>query len=96
MVSALTVMLVNPGPPPRPDSRPVPEMLQDSATGLAFTATGGAGQASGQEWTADQMGGGTYILIYVPDGRCLAAPASLTATRTRFAWACLATFVSAS
>ncbi len=85
VVSALTVMLVNPGPPPRPDSRPVPEMLQDSAAGLAFTATGGAGQASGQEWTADQMGGGTYILIYVPDGRCLAAPASLTATTATLA-----------
>jgi hypothetical protein len=77
VVSVLTVALVNPGPPPRPDSHPVPEMLQESATGLAFTATGGAGQASGQEWTADQMGGGTYIFIYVPDGRCLTAPASV-------------------
>lgn len=91
VVSALTVALVNPGPPPRPDSRPVPEMLQESATGLAFTATGGgqassgAGQASGQEWTADQMAGGTYIFIYVPDGRCLTAPASLTATTATLA-----------
>jgi len=85
VVSALTVTLANPGPPPQPDSRPVPEMLRDSATGLAFTATGGAGQASGQEWTADQMGGGTYILIYVPDGRCLTAPASLTATTATLA-----------
>ena len=85
VVSVLTVALVNPGPLPRPDSRPVPEMLQESATGLAFTATGGAGQASGQEWTADQMGGGTYIFIYVPDGRCLTAPASLSATTATLA-----------
>jgi hypothetical protein len=25
------------------------------------------------EWTADQMAGGTYIFIYLPTGRCLAA-----------------------
>ena len=85
VVSVLTVALVNPGPPPRPDSHPVPEMLQESATGLAFTATGGAGQAAGQEWTADQMGGGTYIFIYVPDGRCLTAPPSLSATTATLA-----------
>jgi hypothetical protein len=85
VVSALTVALVNPGPRPRPDSHPVPEMLQESATGLAFTATGGAGQASGQDWTADQMSGGTYIFIYVPDGRCLTAPASLSATTVTLA-----------
>jgi hypothetical protein len=72
----LTVALVNPGPPPQRNSRPGSEMLQESATGLAFAATGGAGQASSQDWTADQMGGGTYIFIYVPDGRCLTAMAS--------------------
>jgi hypothetical protein len=80
----LTVALVNPGPPPRQDSRSVPGMLQESATGLAFTAADGAGQASSADWTADQMGGGTYIFIYVPDGRCL------TATRSPGAAASLA------
>ena len=75
VISAVTVGLVNPGPPPRRDSRPVSALLNMSATGLAFTASGRAGQASpAEEWTADQMGGGTYILIYVPDGRCLAEP----------------------
>jgi hypothetical protein len=81
----LTVTLVNPGPPPRRDSRPAPEKLQESATGLMFTAAGGAGQASSQEWTADQMGGGTYIFIYVPDGRCLTAPTSPGATAAMLA-----------
>ena len=77
VISAVTVGLVNPGPPPRRDSRPVSELLYLSATGLAFTASGGTAQASPmQEWTADQMGDRTYILIYVPDGRCLTAPAS--------------------
>src|SRR6266571_1367542 len=32
--------------------------------------------SSAEEWTANQMGGGTYILIYVPDRRCLTAPTS--------------------
>jgi hypothetical protein len=73
----LTIALINPGPPPQQDSRPVSEMLYLSATGLAFTAAGGVGQAApSEEWTANQMGGGTYIFIHVPDGRCLTAPAS--------------------
>ncbi len=71
VISPLTVGLVNPGPPPQPD----PELLHLSATGLAFTASGGWASPA-QEWTADQMGDGTYILIYVPDSRCLAAAAS--------------------
>jgi len=77
VISGRTVKLVNPGPPPRQDSRPAKEKLYLSATGLAFTASGAAGQASSaEEWTANQMGGGTYILIYVPDRRCLTAPTS--------------------
>jgi hypothetical protein len=77
VINGQTVKLVNPGPPPRQDSRPVPAKLYLSATGLAFTVSGGAGQASpAEEWTANQMGGGTYILIYVPDRRCLTAPIS--------------------
>ena len=77
VISAVTVGLVNPGPPPRRDSRPVSELLYLSATGLAFTASGGTAQASpAQEWTADRMGGGTYILIHVADGQCLAGPAT--------------------
>ncbi len=77
VISAVTVGLVNPGPPPRRDSRPVTELLYLSATGLAFTASGGTAQASpAQEWTADRMGGGTYILIHVADGQCLAGPAT--------------------
>lgn len=77
VISALTIGLVNPGQPPGQSSRPVAELLYLSATGLAFTAAGGPGQVSpAEEWTADQMGDGTYILIYAPDGRCLAAQAS--------------------
>jgi hypothetical protein len=46
---------------------PAAETLLTSRSGLSF-------QASGQvtaDWTADQMAGGTYIFIYLPNGRCL-------------------------
>ena len=77
VINGQTVSLVNPGPPPRRDSRPVPENLYLSATGLAFTASAGDRQASpAQEWTANLMGDGTYILIYVPNRQCLTAPIS--------------------
>ncbi len=74
VINALTIKLVNPGPLARADSRPVPQKLYRSATGLAFTASGPASPAD--EWTADQMGGGAYILIYVPNRLCLTAPDS--------------------
>ena len=74
VINVLTIKLVNPGPPTRADSRPFPEKLYLSATGLAFTASGPASPAD--EWTADQMSGGAYILIYVPNRLCLTAPDS--------------------
>jgi hypothetical protein len=43
------------------------EILLTSRSGLSF-------QPSGQvtaDWTADQMAGGTYIFIYLPNGLCL-------------------------
>jgi hypothetical protein len=46
---------------------PATETLLTSRSGLTF-------QASGQitaNWTADQMAGGTYIFIYLPNGLCL-------------------------
>jgi hypothetical protein len=60
------VGLVNPGPAP---SGADPQMLLLLATrdGLSFTS---AGQV-GANWTADQMSGGTYIFIYLPNGLCL-------------------------
>jgi hypothetical protein len=46
---------------------PATETLLASRSGLSL-------QASGQitaDWTADQMAGGTYIFIYLPNGLCL-------------------------
>jgi hypothetical protein len=58
------VGLVNPGPG---TSGTEPQMLLANRGGLGFTS---AGQA-GANWTADQMSGGTYIFIYLPNGLCL-------------------------
>ena len=77
VLSTVAIGLVNPGPPPRRDSRPVPGQLYLSATGLAFAPPGRPSQASAAgQWTAARMSDGTYILIYAPDGRCLTAPSS--------------------
>ncbi len=64
------VGLVNPGPPAQAGASPAPEKFLASRSDLGFTA---AGQA-GADWTADQMAGGTYIFIYLPNGLCLASP----------------------
>jgi Ricin-type beta-trefoil lectin domain-like len=52
-------------------------LLAGSPGGLAFTSsTGGQTVQPSQQWQADEMGGGAYILLYTLDGRCLAAPAN--------------------
>ncbi len=50
-------------------SGPAAETLVAARPGLRFSA---AAQAV-TDWTADQMAGGTYIFIYIPDGLCLGA-----------------------
>ncbi len=62
------VGLVNPGPPQSAGTSPAPEAFLATRSDLNFTA----GQA-GADWTADQMAGGTYIFIYLPNGLCLAS-----------------------
>jgi hypothetical protein len=53
-------------------TNPDPETLLASRSDLVFMAD----VPSGARWTSDQMAGGTYIFIYLPDGLCLAARAS--------------------
>jgi Ricin-type beta-trefoil lectin domain-like len=50
-----------------------PEALLASHADLVFTAHG----PGGVQWTADQMAGGTYIFIYLPDGLCMTATQAL-------------------
>jgi hypothetical protein len=69
------------------DSSDLPtRVLATQAIGLAYSPSGsdvdaleaapgglgfGGSQSAGASWTADQMAGGTYIFIYLQNGRCL-------------------------
>jgi hypothetical protein len=58
---------------------PATETLLTSPSGLSF-------QTSGQvtaDWTADQMAGGTYIFIYLPNGLCLGPSRASTVSLQR-------------
>ncbi len=61
------VSLVDPGP--RAGANPAPGTLRMSRSALVFVVNG----PSVAQWTSDQMAGGTYILIYLPNGLCLAS-----------------------
>jgi hypothetical protein len=43
------------------------DALEATPGGLGF----GGSQSTGANWTSDQMAGGTYIFIYLQNGRCL-------------------------
>jgi hypothetical protein len=73
------VALVNPGPTPPAGASASPETFLASRSDLSFTAAGRAGA----DWTADQMAGGTYIFIYLPDELCLTAARSSAVTLAR-------------
>jgi len=68
VLSTQAIGLVNPGPPAQAGARPAPRVFLTSRPDLGFV-TG----PSGADWTADQMAGGTYIFIYLPNGQCLAS-----------------------
>jgi hypothetical protein len=80
VLSQQAVGLVSPGPPARAGASPAPEAFLVARSDLSFTAA--AGQA-GADWTADQMAGGTYIFIYLPNGQCLASARKSAVTLTR-------------
>ena len=63
------VGLVNPGRPPQAGASAAPQAFLASRSDLSFVPAG----PPAADWTADQMAGGTYIFIYLPNGRCLAS-----------------------
>src|SRR5260370_13955121 len=69
VVSTQAVSIVNTGP--QGGASPAPETLL-AQSDLVFTVNGPAGS----QWTSDQMAGGTYIFIYLPNEQCLASPAT--------------------
>jgi hypothetical protein len=71
--------LADSAPAPSAGASPATQTLLMSRSGLSF-------QPSGQvtvDWTADQMAGGTYIFIYLPDGLCLGASRATTVSLQR-------------
>jgi hypothetical protein len=68
------VGLANPGTPQAGTAT----LLSESQTGLTFIPSTGSGEnvQPSQQWQADQMGGGAYILVFTPDGLCLTATAT--------------------
>src|SRR5260370_19264368 len=66
------VSIVNTGPVSQAGGSPAPGTLLASQSDLVFTVNGPAGA----QWTSDQMAGGTYNFIYIPDGPCLTSRAS--------------------
>jgi hypothetical protein len=49
-------------------------LLYEGASGLTFTpSSGGQAVQPSQQWQADQMGGGGYVLLFTPAGMCLTA-----------------------
>jgi hypothetical protein len=53
-------------------------LLYAGAGGLIFTPGSGGGETvpSSQQWQADEMGGGGFVLLFTPTGRCLTAAGS--------------------
>jgi hypothetical protein len=71
VVGMQAVGIANTGPAPQAGAGPAPETLLASHSALVFTVNG----PGGAQWTSDQMAGGTYIFIYLPNGLCLASRA---------------------
>ena len=62
---------------PGPAAGLAQRLLAPAATGLSFAAGGGDGTVlASQQWQADQMTDGSYVLVYVPNGKCLDAAAA--------------------
>jgi ABC-type dipeptide/oligopeptide/nickel transport system permease subunit len=79
ITSQLSVGLANLGRTGQPGSSgSSATLLYAGAGGLIFTPSSGGGETvpSSQQWQADGMGGGTYILLFSPTGRCLTAVGS--------------------
>jgi hypothetical protein len=49
-------------------------LLAPQGGGLEFLSSGAnSGVQANEQWQADQMTDGSYVLVYVPDGKCLSA-----------------------
>ena len=78
ITSSQAIGLANLGPPPAGSGPAGAEtLLSQSKAKLMFTpGSGGDTVQPSQQWQADQMGGGAYVLVFTPDGQCLTAAAT--------------------
>ncbi len=85
--SSQAVGLANLGPPPAGDGPAGAEsLLSGSQAGLTFTpGSGGNTIRPSQQWQADQMSDGAFILVFTPDGQCLTAAATRHGPAARLA-----------
>ena len=61
-------------------------LLFGSAGGLVFTpSSGGENVQPSQQWQADEMGGGQFVLLFTTDGKCLTAVGSGSQATTELA-----------
>ncbi len=61
---------------PGPTASAAQRLIAPSGAGLSFFAGGGGSSVlASQQWQADEMTDGSYVLVYVPDGMCLDAAA---------------------
>jgi Ricin-type beta-trefoil lectin domain-like len=73
---------------PGPAAGAAQRLLAPAGAGLAFAAGGGNGTVlASQQWQADQMTDGSYVLVYVPNGKCLDATAGAAHRPPRLALA---------
>ena len=61
-------------------------LLSAGAGGVIFTPSSGAENVqSSQQWQADEMGAGQFVLLFTPDGKCLTAVGSGSQATTELA-----------
>lgn len=72
ITSQQSVGLANLGQTGQPGSAKSATLLSASMGGVLFTPGSGSVQSS-QQWQADGMGGGQFVLLYTSDGKCLTA-----------------------
>jgi Ricin-type beta-trefoil lectin domain-like len=77
ITSQQAVGLANLGATGQADSGKSATLLSASMGGVLFTpSSGGENVQTSQEWQADEMGGGQFVLLYTSDGKCLTAVGS--------------------
>jgi Ricin-type beta-trefoil lectin domain-like len=86
ITSQQAVGLANLGQTGQPGSAKSSALLSAGAGGVVFTpSTGGENVQASQQWQADEMGGGQFVLLFTSNGKCLTAVGSGSQATTELA-----------